>query len=923
MTIAALALLTLVLVPLLSGLLRHPGQRRIVVGRLTRRPGETLLVAGGTLLATGLITGSMVAGDSFDHSLSARVVDELGWVDETVDLTGLGTPARTDLDAVVAGVVAADEVFDRAAVVATSTVAIGGEAHVVATIEVAAEAEGAEMTGVPEPAPGVAVIRSDLADDLELAVGDRVTVSSRAGPTDLVVGSIEPGGGASSLAPLVVSLETFAALDAEIEGRHLLASNLGDERAGADRSIEAVAALEQHVAATLGDGLIVRPVKRQWLDLAADEGAEMTSLFGTIGGFGVAAGVLLIVNLFVLVAEGRRSEQGTLRAVGYGRGRVARLLMAEGAVHGAVGAIGGTALGAGIGAGIVAGSNALLVEPGEPRLSVSVEPATLAAGAAIGLAISLLTVVAAATWAARGEIVAALADREPSPRPTAAWRHRIVGGVALALAGGALSMWTDAAEVLLLAPIAGLLGASPWLALAVGRGDVGRARAALVTTAAALAWAIAVFEVGGDPMDDVEVTFFLLQGLVSIALAVRVLVALDPLWHRLGRTGAGLGLRLGVLEPLEHRMRTSLLIAMSALVVFTVTMVAVIGEVFAASSGQLGEQAGGRFDTAIDVPADSLSSGELVALDSIDAAVAIDVARVGRPDADPIRVSFVDLAALGADGAGPELDVHDERYPDAAAMWADPGLAGDGRPGIVAGDDSDHVVGDVVVFDGLDGPIETTVVAVARHLWLSESGLLLPVELAASLVPGGFAPDRFWLDTIDPSGAGAAPAELLAEAAVDVPDLRWATAATFAELADDETAGTKSFLAVLNGYLAVGLLVGISGLSVVLLRAVQERRRNLAVLRAVGVRTEVIRRAFLVEGVVIGAQGVATGMVIGLLTSWLSMTRSGAFEEGLTFAVPWTQLGALAAVTVAASLAASVAPSLRAGRIPPAAALRV
>ena len=107
-----------------------------------------------------------------------------------------------------------------------------------------------------------------------------------------------------------------------------------------------------------------------------------------------------------------------------------------------------------------------------------------------------------------------------------------------------------------------------------------------------------------------------------------------------------------------------------------------------------------------------------------------------------------------------------------------------------------------------------------------------------------------------------------------------------AELADDETAGTKSFLAVLNGYLAVGLLVGISGLSVVLLRAVQERRRNLAVLRAVGVRTEVIRRAFLVEGVLIGTQGVATGMVIWLLTSWLSMTRSGAFEEGLTFAVP-------------------------------------
>ncbi len=911
MTIVALVVLTLLLTPILVGLLRHPGQRRIVAGRLTRRPTETLLVAGGTLLATGLISGSMVAGDSFDHSLSERVVDELGWVDETVDLTGVETAPS-----LVAAVADTDEVFDGAAVVATATVSVDGEAHAIAVVERSAGMAGDRAA----PAPGAAVIRDDLADDLGLAVGDPFTVSSRAGPADLVVAAIEPGGGAAFLAPIVVAGGTFAALGAQAETRHLLASNIGDERAGADRSAEAVEALERLVAGHAGNGLIVRPVKQQWLDLAADEGAEMTSLFGTIGGFGVAAGILLIVNLFVLVAEDRRSEQGTLRALGYRRGRVARLLVAEGAVHGAVGALGGTALGAGIGAGIVAGSNALLVEPGEPRLSVAVEPTTLAAGAAIGLAISLLTVVAAATWTARGEIVAALADRAPAPKPAAVWRHRILGAVALALAGGVLSLGgssqaSDSAELLLLAPIVGLLGASPWLALALGSGETGRARAALLTTAAALVWAIAVFEVGGEPMDDVEVTFFLLQGLVSIALAVRLLVALDPVWHRLGRTGAGLGLRLGVLEPLEHRMRTSLLIAMSALVVFTVTMVAVIGEVFAASSGQLAEQAGGRFDTVIDVPADSMSTDELVALDAVDGAVAVDIARVGRPDDDPIRVSFVDLAALGADGLGPELDAHDDRYLDAAAMWADPGLAGDGRPGIVVGDDEGYGLGDVVTFEGIDGPVETTVVAVARHLWLSESGLLVPAELAERLVPGGFAPDRFWLDTADPTALGST--------ALDVPALEWASVTTFAERADEETAGTKSFLAVLNGYLAVGLLVGISGLSVVLLRAVQERRRTLAVLRAVGVRTEVIRRAFLVEGTLIGAQGVAVGVIIGLSTSWLSMTRSGAFEEGLTFAVPWTQLAGLAGITVVASLLASIAPSLRAGRVPPAAALRV
>ena len=46
--------------------------------------------------------------------------------------------------------------------------------------------------------------------------------------------------------------------------------------------------------------------------------------------------------------------------------------------------------------------------------------------------------------------------------------------------------------------------------------------------------------------------------------------------------------------------------------------------------------------------------------------------------------------------------------------------------------------------------------------------------------------------------------------------------------------GTRSFFRLMQGFLALGLLVGIAGLGVVMIRAVRERRRNIGVLRALG-----------------------------------------------------------------------------------------
>jgi ABC-type antimicrobial peptide transport system permease subunit len=116
-----------------------------------------------------------------------------------------------------------------------------------------------------------------------------------------------------------------------------------------------------------------------------------------------------------------------------------------------------------------------------------------------------------------------------------------------------------------------------------------------------------------------------------------------------------------------------------------------------------------------------------------------------------------------------------------------------------------------------------------------------------------------------------------------------------------------SYLAVQNTYLTTfqllggfGLLLGVLGLAVVLLRNVWERRSELAVLRAVGYRTRTLNRLVLTENVLLLILGLGAG-VLAALAAVAPHLMSG--ED-----VPWRRLGImLGAVLIVGLLAATAA----------------
>ncbi len=125
----------------------------------------------------------------------------------------------------------------------------------------------------------------------------------------------------------------------------------------------------------------------------------------------------------------------------------------------------------------------------------------------------------------------------------------------------------------------------------------------------------------------------------------------------------------------------------------------------------------------------------------------------------------------------------------------------------------------------------------------------------------------------------------------------------------------NTYLATFQTLGALGLLLGTLGLGAVLLRNVLERRRELALLRAVGYDTRHVSLMVLVENGLLLFGGLAIGTVcavVAIAPAWIE--RGGQF--------PVVGLGGLLLAVAAAGLASSLAATAAAVRSPLLASLR-
>jgi putative ABC transport system permease protein len=149
-------------------------------------------------------------------------------------------------------------------------------------------------------------------------------------------------------------------------------------------------------------------------------------------------------------------------------------------------------------------------------------------------------------------------------------------------------------------------------------------------------------------------------------------------------------------------------------------------------------------------------------------------------------------------------------------------------------------------------------------------------------------------------------------------------AESIAKVVEDAIAANLTFNRLIQGFMGLGLVVGVAALGVISARAVVERRQHIGVLRAVGFRRGMVQAAFLLEASIVALTAIVVGTGLGLLLAFniVDDSRRQPSWADLTLAVPWVNLVVIFVVVYMVAIAATLAPAVRVSRIAPAEALR-
>jgi putative ABC transport system permease protein len=143
------------------------------------------------------------------------------------------------------------------------------------------------------------------------------------------------------------------------------------------------------------------------------------------------------------------------------------------------------------------------------------------------------------------------------------------------------------------------------------------------------------------------------------------------------------------------------------------------------------------------------------------------------------------------------------------------------------------------------------------------------------------------------------------------------------QIIQDYQAQSKGFIYLLQGFMGIGLFVGIAAVGVIAFRTVVERRQQIGMLRAIGYTRRAVAISFLMESSFTSLLGIVSGIVLGLLLA-NQLVKTDEFISGGVdnFYIPWVQIIGVGGFAFLASLIMTIIPSRQASSIPIAEALR-
>lgn len=706
--------------------------------------------------------------------------------------------------------------------------------------------------------------------------------------------------------------------------------------------------------------LEVHNVKADNLEAAREGGEELGQLFMIFGMFSIIAGIVLIVNIFIMLGEERKSEMGMARAVGMKTKHLVRMYIFEGSLYAFVAAIVGAFLGLFFGWIVIQAFEYIfgaVEEFGEAAFNL---PFHFTWGSVfisfcVGLLITFITIIFASTRIAKLNIIRAI-RRIPEPRPPRAEWKLVILGIVLVIIGilGILLAVNTLSGGYYLAGLPVLILG---LALIIHRWISFRA----AITAAGLAILFFMFAPIELPftrdMDFSGLDAFVFSGVFSVLGAVIVvmfnshllLVGLQWLlgWGKSTRAV----LKTAISYPMDSKMKTGMTLGMFALIIFTVTVIAMIASMQASQSdAMLREQSGGYDIMGVTNPRTPF---ENLTLETLPPELQdIDIKQLETISSAVVTVVEYDKheAEAGDFGASGEIEVEqyqllgvsdtflsnnrftllerDERFGSDRETWealnenSSYCIVDGSKMGFsefMAGPPTEspgvYVGGTVTITDMMsqNRTRVLTVIGIMDQMFFFQ-GIILKKEVVRNEYGGVESLVMIELGDGEDTDAVAKEFEKsYLELGLQTYDLKGIINVIISLI--------NNIMYLMEGFLGIGLLVGIAGIGIISYRNVIERRQQIGMLRAIGFKKSMITKSFLIETSFVTILAIIIGIILGIGIGWQIFTDSFK-DTGASFVIPWLNLIAIAVIAYIATLIFTFYPSIKASKIPPAEALR-
>jgi putative ABC transport system permease protein len=970
---------------------------RMALRNFARRKTSMAIVIAGLMIGTAMISGSLVTGDTLGNLFTRGAYNGYGYADEVVytqTLSGFqffnisiahslyqslssSSTASPYLRGVTPEILSAVTAVDTANGVAQSQATLIGE--YTNASQVLGDFHASDGSVIQfSISDSQAIINDRAARDLNGTIGDQLKMRSPSNPTlSVSVGIVgiavsDSRGDFSQGDNIFVTMNTAQILTTHPGSANYVAiTNTGGLR-GSIQYTSTVGLVANQTLNNLqqpppgfacktspnapGNSTIflcAYGAKMVAVNGATTGAQSLSNLFSVLSTITILAGVVLIINMFIMLAEERKSEMGMARAVGMKRGQLTKLFLFEGTLYAAGASFIGVFVGIGIAYGILYAfgkiiSNFFPVSLAQVLDSFTFTRTSLFTAFAEGLFITYLTILITSWRVSRLNIIRAIRDIPEPPKGVRTYTRLLFVGIALAIVGVLVFQASFAAKSAIEAlagPSLVILGTG----LILSRFLLNRYAFTITGIALLVQWGVPSFSFNSSIIQNYSFGpeilivggMFMVAGAILLALYnTDVILRILHVFYR-GRQSVTVIFKTALSYPSNKRFRTGATVAMFALVLLSVTTIAFLTAEQSTALNKMVAQDSGGYDIVAQTAVNVTNLATQLNMDSnlagrVAAVIPFNTTEVVIRDI----TSGQDFGTVAAVGGDPEAPAQSnfftgntfsmvgmaKNYKTAADVWS-----------AVTGNYSNVVWASGQI--NTRGPPTTSQTPGAgdqlQVYWSVGQGQpILSVRVTVAgimssfLFNGGFVgtSQLLWNSFHVKSGQFAlvkvtsgTDAALVANTLKrDFVGLGMTTIDIAVVIGDFIQIG-QSFLGVFEAFLALGLVVGIAGLGIISIRSVVERRKEIGVLRAIGFRKRMILAAFLLENSYVALLGILIGIVLGIDLGYAIATSPGS---GVSFVIPWVSLLEIIAFSYGLSLLTTLSSCRRAAQIPPAEALR-